>query len=297
MNYLKIPFFIFILALGGYAQTAPAPKIVSSGVVNGKAKSLPKPEYTKTALDAGVSGEVRVQVVIDEQGNVSSATAIAGPDLLRDSSVAAALQAKFDPTLLAGKAVKVSGIIVYKFAPPNYEKNARLMLLGVFLHFPDLIDLGDGDDPLSAAVGDEMALDLPKLAEELRPLNALQTMEKNKRVSFLADVAAKVEPKLSESDKWQYGVGKGLAGLMTEIYQLSLDQKYQVRESVLLTNLLQLKESAKNAPADYPPAIVSKLVELGKLADRENLTSQQSLELIASAAQALVKVISPNGDE
>jgi hypothetical protein len=297
MNYPKIFFLMFILALSGYAQTSPVPKIVSSGVVNGKAISLPKPEYAKAALDTGVSGEIKVQVVIDERGNVASATAISGPELLRDAAVAAALQAKFDPTFLAGKAVKVSGIIVYKFAPPNYENKAKLILVGVFLNFPDFIDIPDVEDMPSATIGEEMARELPNLAEELKPLNALKTMEKGKRASFLAEIAAKVEPKLSESDKWQYGVGKGLGRLMGEMYKFVFDHKYQIKESVLLTNLLELKESAKRAPADYPPAIVSKMAELGKLADRENLTSQQNLELIASATQALMEVISPDSDK
>jgi protein TonB len=93
----------------------PVPKIVSKGVINGSAISLPKPAYPPTAKAVGQSGAVNVQVTIDENGNVTSASAVSGPPLLRAAAASAARGAKFRPTLLSGVAVKVSGIIVYNF--------------------------------------------------------------------------------------------------------------------------------------------------------------------------------------
>lgn len=90
-------------------------KTISSGVVNGKAIDLPKPAYPPAARAVKASGAVNVQVLIDESGNVISANAVSGHPLLRPSAVSAARSAKFKPTLLSGKAVKVSGIIVYNF--------------------------------------------------------------------------------------------------------------------------------------------------------------------------------------
>jgi len=94
------------------------PKIptVSGGVVNGKAKLLPKPIYTAAAKSVRATGAVNVQVMIDETGNVVSAKAIDGHPLLRMEAEKAARNAKFSPTLLTGQAVKVSGIIIYKFS-------------------------------------------------------------------------------------------------------------------------------------------------------------------------------------
>lgn len=90
-------------------------KTISGGVLNGKAISLPQPEYPPIAKQANASGSVNVQVVVDEKGNVISARAISGHPLLRAVSESAARQAKFSPTKLNGKPVKVTGIVTYKF--------------------------------------------------------------------------------------------------------------------------------------------------------------------------------------
>lgn len=88
---------------------------ISGGVLNGKATSLPKPPYPPAAKAVKASGSVTVQVLIDEQGNVVTATAVSGHPLLRAAAASAARSAKFSPTLLSGKPVKVSGVITYNF--------------------------------------------------------------------------------------------------------------------------------------------------------------------------------------
>jgi TonB family protein len=91
---------------------------VSAGVLNGKAISLPVPEYPAEARAAGAEGVVVIQVMIDEQGNVTEARAISGPKLLQETSLNAARQAKFSPTLLSGEPVKVIGMLVFNFGRP-----------------------------------------------------------------------------------------------------------------------------------------------------------------------------------
>lgn len=94
----------------------PVPKApISGGVLNGKAISLPKPPYPQIARAARASGTVTVQVTIDENGNVISASAVSGHPLLQQSAVQAARQAKFSPTKLSGQPVKVTGVITYNF--------------------------------------------------------------------------------------------------------------------------------------------------------------------------------------
>jgi TonB family protein len=97
----------------------PSPKIpkapISGGVLNGKAIKLVQPSYPAIARAAHASGQVTVQVIIDEQGNVISATPVSGHPLLQGAAVAAARASKFTPTTLSGVPVKVSGVLIYHF--------------------------------------------------------------------------------------------------------------------------------------------------------------------------------------
>lgn len=92
------------------------PKTISGGVLNGKAISLPQPPYPPAARAVKASGAVSVQVTVDEDGNVESASAMSGHPLLRAAAVQAARQAKFRPTLLSGQPVKVTGVVTYNFS-------------------------------------------------------------------------------------------------------------------------------------------------------------------------------------
>jgi len=92
-------------------RTAP----VSGGVLNGKAISKPQPPYPAIARTARASGQVTVQITVDEGGRVISASAVSGHPLLRQSAESAARQARFSPTLLSGQPVKVTGVITYNF--------------------------------------------------------------------------------------------------------------------------------------------------------------------------------------
>lgn len=87
-----------------------------AGVLNNQALSLPKPDYPVTAAQRSLVGLVVVKVTIDESGNVIKAKDLCqGPPLLRESAVAAAWNARFKPTTLNGQAVKVTGVLQYKF--------------------------------------------------------------------------------------------------------------------------------------------------------------------------------------
>ncbi|HKG15095.1 MAG TPA: energy transducer TonB [Pyrinomonadaceae bacterium] len=91
-------------------------KLVLGVVANGKAISKPKADYPENLKAAGVAGRVTVKVTIDEKGDVTEARAVSGEPLLRGPAEAAALRAKYTPTTLCGRPVKVSGVITYNFA-------------------------------------------------------------------------------------------------------------------------------------------------------------------------------------
>ena len=92
-------------------------KPIDAGVLNSKALELPKPKYPEAARAANITGRVTVRVLIDEKGNLVSAEAIEGPQELRASAVEAARKARFTLTLIGTRAVKVSGLLTYDFAP------------------------------------------------------------------------------------------------------------------------------------------------------------------------------------
>ena len=102
------------------------PKTISGGVINGKALSLPKPAFSAAAKAVRASGAVAVQVTIDEDGKVISANAVSGHPLLRQSAEQAARNAKFAPTLLQGKPVKITGVVVYNFTGAAKPTNISL---------------------------------------------------------------------------------------------------------------------------------------------------------------------------
>jgi protein TonB len=96
----------------------PAPPQIQrlpSSIISSKIISKPVPAYPNLARQARISGVVTVEILVDEQGRVISAQATSGHPLLREAARAAALQARFSPTLLTGQPVKVSGVITYNF--------------------------------------------------------------------------------------------------------------------------------------------------------------------------------------
>lgn len=91
------------------------PKVISKGVINGEALSLPKPAYPPIAKQLRIQGLVSVQILIDETGKVISAKVVSGSPSLATAARQAAFEARFSPTRLSNQPVKVSGVITYNF--------------------------------------------------------------------------------------------------------------------------------------------------------------------------------------
>ncbi len=84
-------------------------------VLKGKPIDMPKPVYPRAASAAGATGEVRVKVLVNEDGNVVSATALDGNPLLAAAAEDAARKARFKPSCQDGRPVSVSRILSYSF--------------------------------------------------------------------------------------------------------------------------------------------------------------------------------------
>ncbi len=95
----------------------PPPGAINGGVLNKKAKSLPQPSYPAAAKAVHASGEVVVQILLDQNGKVVNALALSGHPLLRLAAEQAARNAEFSAWRLGGQPVKVSGVIIYSFNP------------------------------------------------------------------------------------------------------------------------------------------------------------------------------------
>lgn len=84
-------------------------------VKKGELIEAPRPEYPEEAKKQKVEGTVEVTITIGEEGKVIFARAKSGPSLLHDASVAAAYKARFEPSTVHGKPVKVAAIMTYNF--------------------------------------------------------------------------------------------------------------------------------------------------------------------------------------
>lgn len=126
MKRFNLSLFCLFFGLCFFAinVSAQTDKPIRGGVLNGKSISLPIPEYPPAARAIRASGTVNVEVTISEEGKVISATAVSGHPLLQLSAEKAATAAKFSPTRLEGKPVKVTGIIVYNFASGETKTDA-----------------------------------------------------------------------------------------------------------------------------------------------------------------------------
>lgn len=88
---------------------------VKAGGLDDQPLYAPQPEYPPIAKAANVEGRVGVRVTVDEEGNVVAAKAVSGHPLLQSAAVEAARAAKFKPTFVDGKPVRVIGVISYEF--------------------------------------------------------------------------------------------------------------------------------------------------------------------------------------
>ena len=90
-------------------------QVIHVGILQGRAISLPKPAYPGLAKAAHASGRMLVLVLLDEGGSVIKVKSVCGNPLLMEAAEAAAWQAKFSPTKVLNRAVKVSTLIAYNF--------------------------------------------------------------------------------------------------------------------------------------------------------------------------------------
>jgi len=266
-------FFILILALSfslsnAQVQTSTLPKAIFAGQLNGKAKSLPEPQYPAAARAVRASGTVNVQVTIDENGNVISAMAVSGHPLLRQSSEQAARQAKFSPILLSGQPVKVTGVIIYNFVNPIDWLFVGKTLGDAEIEIEEISDL--------KSVTNNLSYSFPVESESIKTVVAkFEKDEENNRnqSATISEVIRLLQSKILEQteDLWDFEFGL-VAGRIRASY---LD------EAVLRANLPKLRELADSAGDTMRKEDLDVLRELGKMADKTNFTRKDKAKIQA----------------
>jgi len=91
-------------------ETAPQP-----GLDCGRALQLQIVSYPPLARAAHITSSVDIQIFIGVDGRVIAAAVISGHPLLNPTALKAARKARFTPTILNGKPVRVVGKLHYEF--------------------------------------------------------------------------------------------------------------------------------------------------------------------------------------
>ncbi len=283
---------------------------IIGGVVNGKAIFLPKPPYPEESRKSKVSGTVGVRVLIDENGNVLSAKAETGIDdlLLKTACEKVAIQAKFSPTTLGGKPVKVSGIINYSFVlneePKKRNEEIKFVGLGFFLstiynsagdsiRFNDLFDFKD----FKAEFADEFGNFSDDIVKEVGTLSNLPELDEKQKLEAIDKVIYSILDKSSESDLWQFKLGKDFGDLLG-IFTKAVDNKGfnpdKLDENAVKATVANINNLLKSAPPEFPAKILKKFNELTESADKLNLADTKSMESFSEKLTALIEAISIN---
>jgi len=91
------------------------PLPVSSVVLQGKAIARVVPVYPELPKRIRMPGEVSVEVIISPDGRVESVRIVSGHPMFVQAALGAAWGWRFDPTLLNGVPVRVTGVITFVF--------------------------------------------------------------------------------------------------------------------------------------------------------------------------------------
>lgn len=98
-------------------STAATSELLNIGSLLEQSTQRINPTYPTFAKTAHVTGVVRVDLVIDENGSVVSAQSSTGPSMLRQAAIDASKRWKFRPTIRDGQPIRVTGFLNFNFTP------------------------------------------------------------------------------------------------------------------------------------------------------------------------------------
>jgi TonB family protein len=228
-------------------------KPISGGVLNGKATSLPKPAYPAAAMAVRAGGAVSVQILIDEEGNVVTATATSGHPLLRAASEKAALGAKFSPTTLSGIRVRVTGVLVY-----NFVSKVDWLSIGKRLSSNETSNFDSASRELP-----------PSFAPEKQ---RIQKMAEDQSTSDIDGVISLIETKLNNKqlDLWEFQIGTTIGKILGE----------PKNSNSIRTNLLKIRQLVDFPPTSVTSERIEQIRELSNFSNSSRLSKKDILTII-----------------
>lgn len=265
-----------------------APAIVNGGIINGKAKNLIQPTYPEAARAARVSGVVKVKVTIDENGNVTSASAIEGHPLLKITSVDAALQSKFTPTIMNGAPVEVTGVIVYNFAVQE-PKLLWLTAAGNLIFVKKM----PWNEPIRRNLENIASFLSKQFPNEQTQIKELAKSNGSNKIETIDSVLNSLESKLPAGDAWQIRIGKVLAEIAFDVSKQIADSKADIDETKLRDNLRELGNLVYSAPTEVSPESVAVLKRLTDYANQSSLKDSDKLVGLIQTFTEFSKTVSP----
>ena len=104
------------LAVGSKGPAAPAAPIpVGGAVVQAQLLSRVAPTYPQLAKNQHISGDVKIDALIDANGHVTTMKVVSGPTLLHQAAMDALKQWKYQPASLDGKPVSMHLTVTLQF--------------------------------------------------------------------------------------------------------------------------------------------------------------------------------------
>ena len=193
--------------------------------------------YPAAARSLKLYGTVKISVVINEEGDVIEAQAFSGHPILRTSAIAAALKATFQPIILRGEPIKVSGIIFYRFVSDEYN----------------WLDIGN---KLKTSSFSEM---LPfGFDEEKKLAESYEKAEAENQILILQTIRALIENKISDNSRnlWLFRIGILLSEIDSDCYSTE--------------NLNKLKVFLINPPEKVSRLLIEKLKTLVQFSEQDS---------------------------
>lgn len=297
-------------------------RTISGGVVNGKAISLPAPAYPAAAKAVGAQGAVSVQVLIDEDGNVVSASAVSGHPLLRAAAEGAARQARFRPTVLSGQPVKVSGVITYVFNLPKVQQNddgsaatagdipsnainsvqdekAKFdyLILGGIIRLLQKLNADENFDEAAQLFFTVLTQELKntEVPEEFGAIKDLANSTKEQRAEILSTFSSVLRRSVQGNQVWYLNFGEDAGDLIAETIKRSVIGG--TGSSATKASLAKLKVSLKSAPPDFPTNLRNSINSAIEYSEQNNLADVDILSELDDKIMEIGDILFENIEE